>query len=95
MVETNAMTNLMASARTGPTTSLINGAATDLRKLVPGERAWRMDSLRADDDCFRTCGPVDISATCPAAVNAWHNHNHQIDNVGCITETVKLVLVDG
>ena len=95
MVETNAMTNSMASEKMGPTTSLINGAATDQRKLVPDERAWQMEILRGDDDCFRKFGPVYISATCPGVVKAWRYHNHQIDNFGCITETVKLVLVDG
>ena len=75
-------------------TPLIEGVKTKPLRLVPDERGWVMEILRADDECFHKFGQVYVSATYPGVVKAWHYHKHQIDNFTCISGMVKLVLVD-
>ena len=64
-------------------------------RVVPDERGWLMEILRADDQqIFTKFGQVYVSATYPGVVKAWHLHRRQIDNFACIAGMVKLVLVD-
>ncbi len=73
----------------------IHGVKTKALKLIPDERGWLMEMLRADDtDLFTKFGQVYLSATYPGAVKAWHYHEKQVDNFVCVAGMVKLVLVD-
>ena len=73
----------------------IAGVKTKALRLIPDERGWLMEVLRADEaDLFTKFGQVYISATYPGVVKAWHYHKQQVDNFACIAGMVKLVLID-
>ena len=74
---------------------LIEGVKTKSLRLVPDERGWLMEVLRADEpELFTKFGQVYVSATYPGVVKAWHYHHRQIDNFACVSGMVKLVLID-
>jgi dTDP-4-dehydrorhamnose 3,5-epimerase len=73
----------------------IEGVKVKPLRLIPDERGWLMEVLRADDaDFFTRFGQVYVSATYPGVVKAWHYHQRQVDNFACLIGMVKLVLVD-
>jgi len=73
----------------------IHGVKTKTLRLIPDERGWLMEIMRADDaEVFVKFGQVYVSATYPGVVKAWHYHEKQIDNFACVAGMVKLVLVD-
>lgn len=72
----------------------IHGVQTKPLRLIPDERGWLMEILRADDPLFRKFGQVYVSGTYPGVVKAWHYHRHQIDAFACVAGMIKLVLVD-
>jgi dTDP-4-dehydrorhamnose 3,5-epimerase len=64
-------------------------------RLIPDERGWLMEILRADDgELFSKFGQVYVSATYPGVVKAWHYHKVQVDHFACVAGMVKLVLID-
>jgi dTDP-4-dehydrorhamnose 3,5-epimerase len=80
---------------TGGRLPRIEGVKTKPLRLVPDERGWLMEILRADDpELFEKFGQVYVSATYPGVVKAWHYHKVQVDNFACVSGMVKLVLVD-
>jgi dTDP-4-dehydrorhamnose 3,5-epimerase len=73
----------------------IQGVRTKKLRVMPDERGWLMEILRADDaEIFRKFGQVYVSATYPGVVKAWHYHKVQVDYFACVAGMVKLVLVD-
>jgi dTDP-4-dehydrorhamnose 3,5-epimerase len=73
----------------------IDGVKVRALRVIPDERGWLMEILRADDEeLFSKFGQVYVSATYPGVVKAWHYHTRQIDNFVCIAGMVKLVLID-
>ena len=72
----------------------IHGVRTKALRVLPDERGWLTEILRADDEIFRKFGQVYVSATYPGVVKAWHYHQRQIDYFACVAGMVKLVLVD-
>lgn len=64
-------------------------------RLIPDERGYLMEMLRADDPFFQKFGQCYISATYPGVVKAWHYHTVQVDHFVCVAGMVKLVLFDG
>jgi dTDP-4-dehydrorhamnose 3,5-epimerase len=73
----------------------IHDVATKKLRLIPDERGWLMEILRADDgEWFEKFGQVYVSATYPGVVKAWHYHQQQVDFFACVAGMVKLVLVD-
>jgi dTDP-4-dehydrorhamnose 3,5-epimerase len=73
----------------------IHGVKTRPLRVVPDERGWLMEILRADDsELFTKFGQVYVSATYPGVVKAWHYHRVQVDPFACVAGMVKLVLVD-
>ena len=73
----------------------IDGVKTKALRLIPDERGFLMEILRADDaELFTKFGQVYVSATYPGVVKAWHYHQRQVDNFACVAGMVKLVLVD-
>ena len=74
---------------------LIEGVKSKSLRVIPDDRGWLMEILRADDsDFFTKFGQVYVSATYPGVVKAWHYHQRQVDNFSCIQGIVKLVLID-
>ena len=73
----------------------IHGVKTKPLRLIPDERGWLLEILRADDtELFTKFGQVYVSATYPGVVKAWHYHRKQVDNFACVSGMLKLVLVD-
>jgi dTDP-4-dehydrorhamnose 3,5-epimerase len=72
----------------------IDGVKTKALRVIPDERGYLMEVLRADDELFTKFGQVYVSATYPGVVKAWHYHERQVDNFACIAGMVKLVLLD-
>lgn len=73
----------------------IDGVKTKLMKVIPDERGYLQEILRADDqELFTKFGQVYVSATYPGVVKAWHYHERQIDHFACVAGMIKLVLVD-
>jgi dTDP-4-dehydrorhamnose 3,5-epimerase len=72
----------------------IHDVRTRPLRLIPDERGWLMEILRADDELFSKFGQVYVSATYPGAVKAWHYHKRQVDHFACVAGMVKLVLID-
>jgi dTDP-4-dehydrorhamnose 3,5-epimerase len=88
------MVNPTAAPYAGATMPIIAGVRTKTLRLVPDERGWVLEILRADDDLFTKFGQVYVSATYPGVVKAWHFHRRQTDNFACVAGMVKLVLID-
>lgn len=87
------MTNPVKPA--AATRARIDGVKVKALRVVPDERGWLMEILRADDpDLFSRFGQVYVSATYPGVVKAWHYHERQDDHFACVAGMVKLVLVD-
>ena len=73
----------------------IDGVKVKALRVIPDERGWLMEILRADEsEIFTKFGQVYVSATYPGVVKAWHFHRQQTDNFICLTGMVKLVLID-
>jgi dTDP-4-dehydrorhamnose 3,5-epimerase len=73
----------------------IDGVKVKPLRVIPDERGWLMELLRADErELFTKFGQVYVSATYPGVVKAWHYHKQQVDNFACIAGMVKLVLFD-
>ena len=63
----------------------IAGVKTKPLRMIPDERGWLMEILRADEsELFTKFGQVYVSATYPGVVKAWHYHKVQVDNFVCI-----------
>lgn len=73
----------------------IEGVKVKPLRMIPDERGWLMEVLRADEsELFSKFGQAYVSATYPGVVKAWHYHRHQTDNFACLSGMIKLVLVD-
>jgi dTDP-4-dehydrorhamnose 3,5-epimerase len=72
----------------------IHDVKTKKLRLIPDERGFLLEILRADDELFAKFGQVYVSATYPGAVKAWHYHKVQVDHFVCVAGMVKLVLID-
>jgi dTDP-4-dehydrorhamnose 3,5-epimerase len=73
----------------------IHDVKTKTLRVIPDERGWLMEILRADEpELFSKFGQVYVSATYPGVVKAWHYHKHQVDHFACVAGMVKLVLID-
>ena len=78
-----------------PASTRIDGVKVKALRVIPDERGWLMEMLRADEpELFSKFGQVYVSATYPGAVKAWHYHKVQVDNFTCVAGMVKLVLID-
>jgi dTDP-4-dehydrorhamnose 3,5-epimerase len=88
------VTNPTAYATTVTKHPRIHDVKTKPLRLIPDERGFLMEMLRADDDLFTKFGQVYVSATYPGVVKAWHYHQKQVDHFVCVAGMIKLVLVD-
>ncbi len=74
---------------------MIDGVRVKELKVIPDERGWLMEALRADDDIFEQYGQVYLTTCYPDVVKAWHYHKLQTDNIFCVRGMIKLALYDG
>jgi dTDP-4-dehydrorhamnose 3,5-epimerase len=73
----------------------IEGVKIKKLRVIPDERGWLMEILRADDELFERFGQAYLSAVYPDVVKGWHFHKVQRDNLCVIKGMAKLVLYDG
>lgn len=73
---------------------MIKGVKTKNLRVVPDERGWLMEVLRADDEIFEKFGQVYLTTAYPGVVKAWHYHKKQTDNFTCIRGIMKVALYD-
>ncbi len=74
--------------------SKIEGVVVTPLKVIPDERGWLMEILRADDKSFEKFGQVYTSVVYPGVVKGWHYHKIQRDNLCVIKGMAKLVIYD-
>lgn len=72
----------------------IKGVEIKRLKVIPDERGWLMEIMRADDGFFEKFGQVYLSAVYPGVVKGWHYHKVQRDNLCVVKGMAKLVLYD-
>jgi len=73
---------------------MIDGVAIKGLPIIADERGHLMEILRSDDDVFEKFGQAQLMTTFPGAVEAWHLHKGQDDNIACVRGMVKLVIYD-
>jgi dTDP-4-dehydrorhamnose 3,5-epimerase len=73
---------------------MIQGVTTRQLRLVPDERGFLMEMLRADWEEFERFGQVYVTAVYPGVVKAWHYHKLQTDHFICLHGMAKVVLYD-
>ena len=88
------MVNPTAYTATAAKHPRIHGVRTKQMRVIPDERGYLQEILRADDEMFTKFGQVYVSATYPGVVKAWHYHEKQVDHFACVAGIIKLVLVD-
>lgn len=74
---------------------LIEGVAFKELRLIPDERGYLMEMLRADDEIFAKFGQVYLSVAYPGVVKGWHYHKVQTDYFTIVKGMMKVVLYDG
>ncbi len=72
----------------------ISGVSVRKLNLLPDDRGWLMEMMRADWPEFEEFGQVYLTACYPGVIKAWHYHKLQTDNFVCVSGTAKLVLYD-
>ena len=75
-------------------TSLIDGVEARRAKVLPDERGWLGEIMRADDPWFEKFGQVYFTTTYPGVVKAWHYHEKQTDHFYVVRGMVKIALYD-
>jgi dTDP-4-dehydrorhamnose 3,5-epimerase len=74
---------------------LIEGVKVKELRLLPDERGYLMEMLRADDEIFQKFGQVYLSVAYPGVVKGWHYHKIQTDYFVIVRGMMKVVLYDG
>jgi dTDP-4-dehydrorhamnose 3,5-epimerase len=74
--------------------NMIEGVKTKKLRVIPDERGWLMEILRADDEIFDKFGQAYVTTAYPGVVKAWHYHKKQTDNFTCIKGMMKVALYD-
>lgn len=73
---------------------MIEGVVTKPLKVIPDERGYLMEMLRADDPFFQKFGQVYLSVVNPGVVKGWHYHTKQTDHFVIVRGMAKVVLYD-
>ena len=73
---------------------MIDGVIVKKLKLIPDERGYLMEMLRADDPFFQKFGQVYLTVAYPGVVKGWHYHKVQTDHFVGVSGMVKVVLYD-
>ena len=73
---------------------LIEGVQVKPLKVIPDDRGWLMEILRADDALFERFGQVYVTTAKPGVVKAWHYHKLQADHWVCLIGKARVGLYD-
>jgi dTDP-4-dehydrorhamnose 3,5-epimerase len=73
---------------------MIDGVALKNLRVIPDERGYLMEILRADDEIYEKFGQVYLTAVYPNVVKGWHYYRLQTDYLVCVSGMIKLVLYD-
>jgi dTDP-4-dehydrorhamnose 3,5-epimerase len=73
---------------------MIEGVSIKKLRVIPDERGYLMEMLRADEEIYAKFGQVYMTAVYPGVVKGWHYHNLQTDYMVCVSGAIKLVLFD-
>ena len=73
---------------------MIDGVVVKPLRLIPDERGWLMEMLRADDPFFQQFGQCYVTAVYPGVVKGWHYHKQQTDHFVGVHGMAKVVLYD-
>ena len=73
---------------------MIDGVIVKPLKLIPDDRGFLMEILRADDPVFERFGQVYITGCKEGVANAWHYHKEQTDHFVCVSGKALVVLYD-
>lgn len=73
---------------------MIAGVTTKKLKVIPDERGYLMEMMRADDDFFQKFGQIYLTVAYPGVVKGWHYHKLQTDHFVCVSGMIKVVLYD-
>ncbi|UCG52134.1 MAG: dTDP-4-dehydrorhamnose 3,5-epimerase family protein [Candidatus Latescibacterota bacterium] len=73
---------------------MIDGVIVKKLKIIPDERGYLMEMLRADDEFFQKFGQVYLTVAYPGVVKGWHYHKVQTDHFVAVSGMVKVVLYD-
>ena len=73
---------------------MIQGVVVKELKLIPDERGFLMEILRADDALYEKFGQAYVTAAYPGVVKAWHYHRLQTDHFCVLSGMAKVVLYD-
>jgi dTDP-4-dehydrorhamnose 3,5-epimerase len=84
----------MAGETAAPGGRLIEGVALKGLRLIPDERGFLMEILRADDPLFERFGQIYLSVAYPGVVKGWHYHRKQTDMFCVVKGMMKVALYD-
>ena len=73
---------------------MIEGVVVKPLKVIPDERGFLMEILRADDPFFEKYGQTYLTVAYPGAVKGWHYHKKQTDHMCALKGMAKVVLYD-
>ena len=73
---------------------MIDGVIVKPLKLIPDDRGFLMEILRADDPVFERFGQVYITGCKEGVAKAWHYHKEQTDHFVCVSGKALVVLYD-
>lgn len=73
---------------------MIDGVVVKPLKVIPDERGYLMEMLRADDPFFEKYGQTYLTVVYPGVVKGWHYHKKQTDHLCAVKGMAKVVLYD-
>jgi dTDP-4-dehydrorhamnose 3,5-epimerase len=74
---------------------MIHGVQVKPLKVLPDDRGFLMEMLRADDPFFERFGQVYITGCRRGVAKAWHYHRKQTDHFVCVGGAALVALYDG
>lgn len=74
---------------------MIDGVKVKQLKVIPDERGYLMEMLRADDEVYEKFGQLYVTCCNAGVVKGWHYHHRQTDHFVCVYGMAKVVLYDG
>lgn len=73
---------------------MIEGVLVTDLKVIPDDRGYLMEMMRADSPGFEKFGQAYLTVVYPGVVKAWHYHQKQTDNFVCVHGMAKVALHD-
>lgn len=73
---------------------MIDGVKVKNLRLIPNERGFLVEMLRADDEIFSKFGQTYLSVVYPNVIKGWHYHKIQTDFFTVVKGMAKVVLYD-